>query len=272
MVDIKHVPNVMEIKKIIKESESVKTFIFDWKVENKYDYPLPGQFMMIWNFEDEKPMSISLIDPLKEELGISIKKIGKFSSQVHSLKEGDKLGIRGPYGKGFDLKGSKILAVGGGIGMAPVSTMVDHARDRGVSVDVISASLTSNELLFIERMKNAGANVLSCTDDGTCGFKGFATDRVKQLLENQKYDLIISCGPELMMKGILELAEEHHIPAQFSMERWMKCAMGLCGQCCVDDTGWRVCVEGPVFWGHEIKMITEFGKYHRDSSGTAKPF
>jgi len=63
------------------------------------------------------------------------------------------------------------------------------------------------------------------------------------------------------------MVEKFKIPAQFSLERYMKCGMGLCGQCCVDDLGWRVCVEGPVFWTDELKMITEFGKYKRDSSG-----
>jgi dihydroorotate dehydrogenase electron transfer subunit len=117
-------------------------------------------------------------------------------------------------------------------------------------------------------MKKSGANVLTCTDDGTCGFQGFATDRVEELLKENSYDMIVTCGPELMMKSIMDMAEKYQIPTQFSMERWMKCAMGICGQCCVDDTGWRVCVEGPVFWSHELNLIKEFGKYRRDSSGS----
>ena len=272
MVKLKHVPRVMEIKNIQKESDTVKTFIFNWEMDDKSLIPIPGQFMMLWDFEDEKPMSISLIDPQKKEIGISIKRVGEFSDHVHTLSKGDKLGLRGPYGKGFELVGSKILAVGGGIGMAPVSVFVDYALERGVEVDVISASITLNEVLFMERMQKAGARVLSCTDDGTCGFKGFATDRLRTLLKENTYDLIVSCGPELMMKGVLDLADQNQIPSQFSLERWMKCAIGLCGQCCVDDIGWRVCVEGPVFWGHELKLIKEFGKYRRDSSGTPIPF
>jgi dihydroorotate dehydrogenase electron transfer subunit len=268
VADKMHVPKVIEIKKIIKESDSVKTFIFDWDIDSETDKVLPGQFMMLWNFQDEKPMSISLIDPINGELGISIKEVGEFTRQVHSLKEGDKLGLRGPYGNGFELKGSKILAVGGGIGMAPVAAFVDYAIHCGVSVDVVSASLTETELLFVDRMKNSGAQVFTCTDDGTCGFQGFATDRVEGLLTGGHYDMLVTCGPELMMKGICDMVEDREIPTQFSMERYMKCAMGLCGQCCVDNTGWRICVEGPVFWDHELKKVTEFGKYRRDASGT----
>ena len=263
-----HVPKVLEIKEVFEESETVKTFIFDWDMESNDTRPQPGQFVMLWNFEDEKPMSISLIDPVKGELGISIKNVGEFTSKVHQLKKGDKLGLRGPYGRGFEIKGSKILAVGGGIGMAPIASFVDHAMALGVEVDVISASLTLDELLFVKRMKESGARVFTCTDDGTCGFQGFATDRVGAVLIDNSYDMIVTCGPELMMKGVIDLASEHDIPIQFSMERWMKCAMGICGQCCVDDAGWRVCVEGPVFWSHELNLIKEFGKYRRDSSGT----
>jgi dihydroorotate dehydrogenase electron transfer subunit len=70
------------------------------------------------------------------------------------------------------------------------------------------------------------------------------------------------------MKGILDLANVKNIPTQVSMERWMKCAIGVCGQCCVDDSGWRICKEGPVFWAEDLNHIKEFGKYRRDSSGT----
>ena len=70
-----------------------------------------------------------------------------------------------------------------------------------------------------------------------------------------------------MMKKLHDISNHYHLPGQFSMERYMKCALGICGQCCVDDLGWRVCVEGPVFWSDELKMISEFGKYKRDASG-----
>ena len=63
--------------------------------------PTPGQFVMVWNFKDEKPMSISYIDVVKGELGITVKKVGEFTEDLHALKEGDKLGLRGPYGNGL---------------------------------------------------------------------------------------------------------------------------------------------------------------------------
>ncbi len=257
------VPKVVEIKRIEIESPTVKTFIFDWEVDNEK----PGQFMMVWNFEDEKPMSLSLIDGVKNEIGISIRNVGVFTEQIHKLQIGDKLGLRGPYGRGFHISGSKVLAVGGGIGMAPIVTYSEEASKKGVEVHVVSAASTMDELLFNDRIKSSGAKLLTCTDDGTHGFCGYGTDLAEKALSEENYDMVISCGPEIMMKKLFTTVEEYGISSQFSLERYMKCGMGLCGQCCVDDEGWRVCVEGPVFWQDELRMITEFGKYKRDSSG-----
>ncbi len=258
-----HIPNIVEIKEIIKETDTVKTFIFDWKVENE----VPGQFMMLWNFQDEKPMSISLINPIKDEIGISIKNVGEFTKAVHSMKVGDKLGLRGPYGRGFEIAGSKILAVGGGIGMAPLAAFAEEASKKGIKVDVISAATTNNELLFLNRFKKSRVNLMPCTDDGTYGFCGFGTELAEEALKSDNYDMLVCCGPEIMMKKLVEIVDKFKIPTQFSLERYMKCGIGLCGQCCVDDVGWRICVEGPVFWRDELRLIKEFGIYRRDAAG-----
>jgi dihydroorotate dehydrogenase electron transfer subunit len=263
-----HFPNVVKIKRIIEETPTVKTFIFPWKIKEE----IPGQFIMLWNFQDEKPMSISVLDPVNDEMGLSIKRVGPFTNAVHRLKEGDQLGLRGPYGRGFQISGSKILAVGGGVGMAPIAPLVEEAIRRGLEVDLITAAATRDEILFQDRLETSGANVLPTTDDGSHGFCGFATELAEELLSKAVYDMMVCCGPEIMMKKLFDLSERFQLPAQFSLERWMKCALGLCGQCCMDDVGWRVCVEGPVFCGHELRLISEFGLYHRDAAGTKHHF
>lgn len=263
-----HFPKVVKIKRIIEETPTVKTFIFPWKIKNE----IPGQFIMLWNFQDEKPMSISLLDPVNDEMGLSIKRVGPFTNAVHRLEEGDILGLRGPYGRGFQIAGSKILAVGGGVGMASIAPLVEEATLRGLEVDLITAAATREEILFQDRLDTAGVNVLPATDDGSYGFCGFATELAEELLNKAEYDMMVSCGPEIMMKKLFNLSERFQLSVQFSLERWMKCALGLCGQCCVDDVGWRVCVEGPVFFSHELRLISEFGHYHRDASGTKHQF
>ena len=240
-------PKIVEIKEIITETPTIKTFKFDWDFQT-LGKPNPGEFLMVWNFTNEKPMSISQIND--NELAITVK---------------DVLTGRG---NGYDLKdaGERPLLIGGGVGMAPINAIASSlAKNNDVSV--ISAAQTRDELLFIDSLKDIGVEVYPCTDDGSFGFEGFATNCLEDLLKDTTYDYGFVCGPEIMMKGIYDILEASNIHAQYSLERYMKCALGVCGQCCVDSEGWRICVEGPVFENEKISMITEFAKYRRDASG-----
>lgn len=259
-------PKIVEIKEIIDETPTIKTFKFDWDFET-LGRPNPGEFVMVWNFKNEKPMSIAQIND--NELAITVKNIGEFTSQLHDLQIGDEIGVRGSYGNGFNnsFEGKDILAIGGGVGMAPINAIGSDLIKKDNNIDVVAAAVTKDELLYAESLEKLGANIHYCTDDGSFGFKGFATDCTLELLKNSTYDYAFVCGPEIMMKGIFDILEEASIPAQYSLERYMKCALGVCGQCCVDSEGWRICVEGPVFENEKINQITEFGKYRRDASG-----
>ena len=259
-------PKIVEITDIIQETPTIKTFKFDWDMD-LLGRPNPGEFVMVWNFKNEKPMSISQIND--DELAITVKNIGKFTSQLHDLKIGDEIGVRGSYGNGFNnsFNGKNIIAIGGGVGMAPINAICSDLIKKDNNVDVIAAAVNKDELLYGDFLQNLGADVHYCTDDGSFGFKRFATDCLSGLLESSTYDYAFVCGPEIMMSGIFNILEDASIPAQYSLERYMKCAIGVCGQCCVDDEGWRICVEGPVFENDKIYQISEFGKYRRDASG-----
>ncbi len=261
-------PEIVEIKNIVNETPTIKTFIFNWDMEN-WGVPKPGEFVMVWNFENEKPMSISVIDENENQLAITVKDIGEFTHSLHNLKKGDKIGIRGSYGHGFNTnhQGKRVLAIGGGVGMAPINALVSDLLIKGNDVDVIVAGVNQDELLFMKSLDEMGANVYPCTDDGSCGFKGFATDCSSEILKDKEYDIAFVCGPEIMMKGLQEILNDADIDYEFSLERYMKCALGICGQCCLDPTGWRVCAEGPVFNKQDIEKIKEFGRYRRDASG-----
>ena len=255
-------PKIVEITDIVRQTPTIKTFYFDWDFES-LGKPNAGEFVMVWNFKNEKPMSISHIN--SNELAITVKDVGEFTSQLHELKVGDEIGVRGSYGRGFrnDLTDKKIIAIGGGVGMAPINAICNELYKNN-DISIISAAQTKDELLFY---KSKNYNVYPCTDDGSFGFEGFATDCLSDLLESSSYDFAFVCGPEVMMNGIFNILNQHSIPAQFSLERYMKCALGVCGQCCVDSEGWRICVEGPVFDTNQIKQISEFGKYRRDAAG-----
>jgi dihydroorotate dehydrogenase electron transfer subunit len=145
---------------------------------------------------------------------------------------------------------------------------VEYARKRNRQSTVIIGVKTKNELFFEDRLRRCGATVLVSTDDGSKGYKGFASDLAKEILTKESVDAVYTCGPELMMKTLLSACRT--IPFQASLERYMKCSMGICGQCCVGK-GLRVCVDGPIFDGKTLQKIEDFGVYRRDAAGRKIP-
>lgn len=254
-------PIVLEIEKIVDEGKDLRSFVFKHKLNAK-----PGQFIMVWLPRiDEKPFSISYQD--KEKFAITVFRIGDFTSEMFKLKQGDKVGIRGPYGHGFSYIGKKAVLVGGGCGAAPLGFLADELKKRKVDVNYIIGAKTKECLLFEKRMRISGIKTYFTTDDGSYGHKGFTTEVLKKIISEKKIDAVYTCGPEIMMKFVAEICDKAGIYCEISMERYMKCGFGICGQCCVDSTGERICKEGPVFSGEKIKRIFEFGKYKRTASG-----
>ena len=246
-----HMPVVVTITKVIDETPTIKTFVFD-ELFNFH----PGQFCMVWVPDvDEIPMAFSAAN------AITVMKAGDATAALFTLKEGDKIGIRGPFGNGFFPTG-KVLAIGGGIGVTPLFTLA-----AGGEVDTfILGARTAEELVFADELANV-TDLKIATDDGTRGYHGFVTGILDQL-DATEYDTICVCGPEMMMKGILDRLAAKGIEArgQFSLHRYMKCGVGVCGSCCMDHEGLRVCRDGPVFTGDIIKT-SEFAHHHRGPSG-----
>lgn len=229
----------------------------------------PGQFVMVWlPGDDELPMSLSYTHgPSK---GVTIKAMGSTSRQVQSIRAGDPVGIRGPYGNRFDLAPKRILIVSGGSGAAVLAPAADGARALGSSVTVALGATTAPELLFKERFRAMGARVEVATDDGSEGAKGFVTAVAERLLSSESFDAVWTCGPEVMMKKVIAAAGPRSVPVFCSMERHMKCALGMCDACSLGP--YHVCVDGPVFPAERLAKVPDFGTFHRDSSGRRIPF
>jgi dihydroorotate dehydrogenase electron transfer subunit len=236
------------ITKIVDETPTIKTFFFETSFEL-----IPGQFVMVWiRGVDEIPMALSY------ENAITVQKVGPATSALFELEECDSFGIRGPFGNGFDIKKGHILLVAGGVGAAPLAPLAEKAHDSGSNVTTLLGAKMKEELLFRERLQAVG-EVRVATDDCSEGKHGYVT----QLLDDAKnYDQIYCCGPELMMKRVLDDVTPSN--AQFSLHRYIKCGLGICGACCID--GLRVCKDGPVFSG-DVLMKTEFGVYRRNECG-----
>jgi len=251
-------PKIVKIIKIKAEAPEIKTFTFQYPGKM-----IAGQFFMIWiPGVDEIPMGVSYID--RDVKGITFRRVGDATKALYNLKQGDKIGVRGPYGNGFQIKGKRILFVGGGTGIAMLAPAVEKAMSKNIPSDVILGVKNKDELFFEKRLKKCGSKVHVSTDDGSKGYNGFATDLAMALIITGKFTSVLTCGPEIMMKKLLDLSD--NISFQASLERYMKCGIGICGQCCVGK-GLRVCKDGPVFDGKTLKKVEEFGVYKRDASG-----
>lgn len=260
---------MLKIEKVVDEARDAKTFVFDYDIGAK-----PGQFVNVWlPGIDEKPFSVSYQS--EEKFAITCFAVGPFSTNLNALREGDRMGIRGPYGTGFTINSSirNAVLVGGGCGTAPLAFLANELRKLGANVDFIIGARSTDYLLYVERMKKAGADVHIATDDGSAGFRGFSTELLERFMEKSagRVDIIYSCGPEKMMKKVLDIADRYNKNCELSLERYMKCGFGICGQCCVDNLGIRVCKEGPVMGREIVKQIFEFNKYKRVASGKKMP-
>ncbi len=231
--------------------------------------PRPGQFLMIWVPDaEEVPMSVSGAG--RRWVRISVLGRGKTTSKIQKLRRGDLVGVRGPFGRGFSLKGKSHLLVGGGSGVAALIYASKTISDQKKECVFLIGAKTSSELPFLREVKRLNQKLLMATEDGSAGYKGVVTDLVEPILIKKDFDSVMTCGPEKMMVKTVELALKHGVRVQASLERYMKCGFGVCGSCVLDPVGLRVCTDGPVFDGR-ILLQTDFGKFKRDAAGRRRP-
>ena len=263
-------PHICTIDRVVDETPTVRTLYFH---DQFLGSVLPGKFAMVWiPGVNELPMSVMVS---KNRSGFTVRKRGESSTALYNLKVGDKIGVRGPYGNSFDIKGEKILLIGGGTGLAPLMRLIAYAgvcSDYEVSeITVLMGSRTKEEVFFekvdtvINTPRDVTVKVIPVTEDGSYGEKGYVTDVLEKLLEENKYDAIYTCGPELMMYKVVKLANEKGIFVQASLERMMKCGVGICGSCCVVQD--LACRDGTVFDGEYLAKNSEFGHFQRTKSG-----
>jgi len=163
------------------------------------------------------------------------------------------------------------MIVGGGTGLASLAPLAEEiAKQKGRRVTFLLGAKTHSELLFLERMKTLLATknhrIVVTTEDGSYGTKGLITEPAEQLLVKEKFDMVYACGPEQMMYKMFLLTEGFKVPFLASLERLMRCAIGLCGTCVMGR--FRVCRDGPVFSGEELREVRkEFGHFKRGFDG-----
>ena len=256
--------SLVRLEERVEETPSTVTLRFDYPPASR-----PGQFVMFWvPGEDELPMSLSYVTGARK--GVTVKVMGDTSRRIQSLGAGDPVGVRGPYGNHFDLSPRHLLVVAGGSGAAVLAPAAEALRSHGSEVTVALGATRASELLFRDRFRSMGARVEVATDDGSEGFHGFVTSVAERLLQESAFDAVWTCGPEVMMRKVVTLGEQRHLPVYCSMERHMKCALGLCDACAFGR--FHVCTDGPVFSSTQLATVSDFGQFHRDASGRRIPF
>lgn len=262
-------PNQVRTPKLLSvktTSSTVKTFKFE---DKECANAKPGQFLMMWiPGVDEIPLSI--LDANKNGLvSVAVKNVGNATRALHSKRVGDTIGVRGPFGNNFTIKGKRLLMVGGGTGIAPLLFLTKRMVPRAAKTTFVMGAKTKDELLFrseLEKLGKKRARLITSTEDGTCGITGLCTEPLEEMLAKEKFSTVYACGPEKMIFKVFELAQRHRTPLQVSLERIMRCGIGLCGSCVVSK--YRVCRDGPVFTSQQLeKMKREFGFSKRDRYG-----
>lgn len=271
--DISKKMKMLHIKKVVTENKVIKSFFFSDKAIANAE---PGQFVMLWVpytiagtidfcIPDQIPMSISSVKG--DTFSVTVRAYGETTRELHTYKKGDVLGVTGPLGRGFTGAGTNILCVAGGIGAAPLLLLVETLQY--TPVHFILGAKTAQELFFEKKLEKLCSSLYITTDDGSYGTKGFASDPVEDLCHTYDIDQIYCCGPEIMMYNVFETALALKIPAQFSLERYMYCGLGICGHCTVN--GYLVCKDGPVFTAEELQYVTDFGVNKVDETGRKVP-
>lgn len=222
----------------------------------------PGQFVhiRIGSHTLRRPISICEINKEKGLLRLVFEIRGQGTKEIADLAEGGQMDILGPLGNGFAAPQSEndsVIVVGGGIGVPP---MLETAKAYGKNATAIIGFRNAAAVILEDDFKKNGVETLLCTDDGSKGIHGFVTTALEEQLKIKKPSLICACGPAVMLKNIIKLADQYGVPTQVSLEERMGCGVGACLVCACktvkDGKEYfaHVCKDGPVFDAHEVVL------------------
>lgn len=232
----------------------------------------PGQFVELSIFGvGEAPISISSAPSNQPSFELCVRKIGNVTSALHRKRRGDKVGIRGPFGNGFEMehfRGRDMLFIAGGLGLAPLRSLiwtVLNSRDEYGKVHILYGARRPQELLFKEELKvweeRDDILCLSTVDVGDeiwHGHVGVITTLIPKVQFDPKETQAIIVGPPIMYRFVIRDLKARRVPDEniwVSLERKMKCGVGKCGHCQINNI--YVCQDGPVFNYKEIKNLPE---------------
>ncbi len=250
-MDRNYICPVTDIEKLTDTIYSLKLDITTIEKEIK-----PGQFFHVLCDDAYLRRPISVCDINENILNLMFEVRGKGTESLSKSKTGDLIDILGPLGTDFNLDYENIVVVGGGIGIFPLLYLLKKSK-AGRKAAILGFQC-KDRVILSDEFKEQSDNVIITTDDGSIGKKGFVTDALNEYLNLNKPDIIYTCGPTVMMKKVNDIARQHNIPCQVSLEERMGCGVGACLVCACEVKhegeikNIRVCKDGPCFWGNEV--------------------
>lgn len=221
----------------------------------------PGQFVIVRvdKCGERIPVTIADVDAGQGTVTVVVQEVGRTSKLFGTLQEGQQLlDLVGPLGEPFRAKHGKfVIGIGGGFGAAALYPVVRMLHQDGVQTEAIIGARTREFLILEQELRHVCRQVMPCTDDGSYGFKGFVTNRLKLRLDELKtLDglEVVAVGPMPMMRAVAALTAQYKVPTQVSLDPIMIDGTGMCGGCRVTVGGEIkfACVDGPMFDGHQV--------------------
>ena len=245
---------ILDLRVVSVQHFNDKYVLIKLSSDEKLPPMLPGQFVEVRvdGTPDtflRRPISINQVDYERNELWLLVAAIGKGTRCLATLQAGDSLNCVLPLGNGFTMPQTaedKWLLIGGGVGIAPLLYFGHEIVRMGAQPTFLLGARSEKDLLELDYFRQLG-KVCITTEDGSAGEKGFVTNH--NILQQEHFDQISTCGPNPMMKAVARMANELGIHCEASLENMMACGVGAC-LCCVEKTtegNLCVCKDGPVF-------------------------
>jgi len=269
-----YLPDITIIKDIIQETSDTKTFVLKFKnpnVQKSFRFK-SGQFVEVSVFGvGEVPIGISSSPTEKKSFEITVRAVGSVTNALHQKKVGDEIGIRGPLGNYFpidEMKGKKILIIGGGIGLPPLRSLILpmlEKRKRFKKFTILYGARTPDDRVYKDLLKKWSEKkdvefleTVDVANNGWTGNVGVVTTLFEKIEIDPQDTVAYTCGPPIMIKFVIQKLLEIGLPDDMiisTLERYMKCGVGKCGHCAIGHK--YVCVDGPVFSFKDIKTLPE---------------
>lgn len=235
-------------------NEEISKDIYKLVVEDSSEI-IAGQFYMLkLDGATFLPRPISICEKSDDTLTFLYAVVGAGTKEFTKLKVNDEIKLTGPLGNGFDMQKDygKVALVSGGIGTAPMLELAKKLREKNPSQIIDLYAGFREEIYLIDELKEYVNEARVSTNTGKHGHKGFVTE----ILKPEDYDTVLCCGPEVMMKKVIDMCKEKEVNIYVSMEKHMACGVGACLVCTckTKDGNKRTCKDGPIFDGYYVEL------------------